>query len=103
MGQGAAQATQHIGDQVAEVPQAIFYVVAEDEQEPHVGENVAPGSVQKHGSKERHNGHGRRCLAGYPLVHAVGTNPKLATKLASAGGDSVAWNKNTRRLNAMRK
>ena len=34
---------------------AIFYVVAEDPQVPHVADQVEPASMQEHGCKKWHN------------------------------------------------
>ena len=51
--QGCTESAQQIEKQIAERPQPVFDIVAEDHQEPHVADEVVPASVQEHVGEER--------------------------------------------------
>jgi hypothetical protein len=95
--QGSGDATHDVEDQVAKVAHALLDVVAEDEQGPHVAEEVKPAAVDEHGTEKcgpdleaswRGNKAGRdETPREDKLLKPLRTEPKLGEKDEAVQGD----------------
>jgi hypothetical protein len=53
MDETGSNSAEEIKDKVPEMSQAIFNIIAEDIEEPHVPEDMKESSVKKHGTQKR--------------------------------------------------
>jgi len=53
MDQTSAYAAEKIEDEISNVAESVFNVVAENIEEPYVHDNMKESSVQKHGTQKR--------------------------------------------------
>ena len=51
VGEGRGVAREQVEEQIADVPQPVLDVVAEDPEEEHVAQEVPPAAVQEHGEE----------------------------------------------------
>lgn len=56
MRQKSNNARREVKHEVREVAQIIFNIVPEDPKDPHIPDDVKPGSVQKHGRQDGNEG-----------------------------------------------
>src|SRR5262249_41744363 len=101
--QSGAQAAGQIEEQVTKVAEAVFNVIAENCQAPHVEDQVEHGAVEEHGSKQRKQGLGRGLCACQPGIYVsrdkcksfenAGTLDKLPQEYQSIQPDQEVGNK----------
>jgi hypothetical protein len=86
MGKACSQPAKQIENEISEMAEPVLYVVAEDDQEPHVSEQVQPGRVQEHGGECGYDGQSRWFRTHKPGVYAQ----RHKTKLEFEAG-SLSW------------
>ncbi len=64
-----SNAAQQIEYEVREVAEAVFDVVSENPQVPHVSDQMKPPAVQKHGREKRYGDHGNRFVCTRPCEY----------------------------------
>lgn len=88
LGEGGGDATGEIKDQIFEVAEEVFNVVAEDPEKKHVAGDVHERCVQEHRGEDRHKGGGRIEVAvtGKDGDGVVGNESELINKGVQGAG-----------------
>ncbi len=69
LSQARDQTGRQIEKQIAKMAKAVFHVITEDDQGPHIKNQVQPSAMQKHRSKEGNHGLRERPRTSKPFVY----------------------------------